>query len=121
MRYFLIKIISTLIFYIFYGSYHKKRITNLIASLNTNTVDFAELKLPEPVNKLFKSKETVESAANKLAFEANDALRYNQLTRECCLRLETTLGTIFEGCKAYPFGSRISGLGDQVDIDIFFK
>ncbi|XP_018572666.1 uncharacterized protein LOC108912018 [Anoplophora glabripennis] len=79
-----------------------------------------ELKLPEPVNKLFRSKEVIESTANKLTFEANDALRYNQLTKECCTRLEVALGVVFEGCRAYPFGSRISGLGDQYsDLDVF--
>jgi hypothetical protein len=33
---------------------------------------------------------------------------------ECCGDLEDTLAFYYPNCKAYPFGSRISGLGNNV-------
>ncbi|KAJ8913947.1 hypothetical protein NQ315_015184 [Exocentrus adspersus] len=80
----------------------------------------AEIKLPGPVIRLFQSEELIEAEAHKLASEANNVLICNSLTKECCARLEAALSATFEGCKAYPFGSRVSGLGDKnSDFDIF--
>lgn len=38
----------------------------------------------------------------------------NSLTQDCCGRLESVLSEVFEDCKVYPFGSRISGIGTNV-------
>ncbi|KAG5882878.1 hypothetical protein JTB14_026168 [Gonioctena quinquepunctata] len=82
--------------------------------------DKKEIKLPEKVRKLFESRETIEAEGQKMANEANDTLKYDQLTRDCCAKLEATLNVVFEQCKVYPFGSRISGLGNQYsDLDVF--
>lgn len=76
-----------------------------------------EIKLASSVLKLFKSRNTIESEAQRLVSEANEMLENNGPTLECCYSLEQLLPT---GCKAYPFGSRISGLGNQKsDLDIF--
>ncbi|KAJ8927156.1 hypothetical protein NQ314_020429 [Rhamnusium bicolor] len=79
-----------------------------------------EVKLPEPVKKMFKSLKVIEDDGQKMTLEANDTLKYNQLTKDCCTKLEVTLNVAFQGCKAHPFGSRISGLGNKYsDLDVF--
>ncbi|CAG9766954.1 unnamed protein product [Ceutorhynchus assimilis] len=75
--------------------------------------------LPDPVKTLFTSKQQIEEQAIALANEAEGVIN-NSLTRDCCEKLETDLKLAFEHCKVYPFGSRISGIGnDKSDLDVF--
>lgn len=79
-----------------------------------------EIKLAPAVLKLFKNKMTLESEAALLLEQANETLLSNGATMACCNSIEDHLATTFEGCKVFPFGSRISGLGNQnSDLDIF--
>ncbi|ENN71322.1 hypothetical protein YQE_11996, partial [Dendroctonus ponderosae] len=76
-------------------------------------------KLPPPICLLFKSKENICAVAENLAKEAEDVLR-NSLTRDCCKQLESVLLAISPNCRVYPFGSRVSGLGNKdSDLDVF--
>ncbi|XP_048518939.1 uncharacterized protein LOC109544405 isoform X3 [Dendroctonus ponderosae] len=77
------------------------------------------VKLPPPIRLLFKSKENICAVAENLAKEAEDVLR-NSLTRDCCKQLESVLLAISPNCRVYPFGSRVSGLGNKdSDLDVF--
>lgn len=79
-----------------------------------------EIKLAASILKVFKNRETIEAEAEKLVLEANETLECNGPTMTCCRSVEQLLTPVFEGCKAYPFGSRISGLGNQKsDLDLF--
>ncbi|VEN54520.1 unnamed protein product, partial [Callosobruchus maculatus] len=79
-----------------------------------------EIKLPDAVKKMLKSKEFIDVQSKNLIDEANDTAESNELTFYCCQRLEEVLRNCFPECKAYPFGSRISGLGHMSsDLDVF--
>ncbi|RZC36040.1 uncharacterized protein BDFB_006746, partial [Asbolus verrucosus] len=79
-----------------------------------------EVKLPYSVKKLFKSKQFIEEEATRLRLEAGRVLEYQDKMRECCEDLQQALSGIYPNCKAYPFGSRISGLANnQSDLDVF--
>lgn len=66
------------------------------------------------MKKLFKSKEFIESEAKRLQLEAKQVFEYQEKMKECCSDLEEALSGMYPGCKAYPFGSRTSGLGNNV-------
>ncbi|CAH1098680.1 unnamed protein product [Psylliodes chrysocephalus] len=79
-----------------------------------------EPKLSELVKDIFKSRERLETYATFLVEEANNTVTCMQRTMECCSRLEAVLKTSLEDCKAHPFGSRVSGLGNrESDLDLF--
>nr|CAI5865418.1 unnamed protein product [Callosobruchus analis] len=79
-----------------------------------------EIKLPDAVKKMLKSKDYIHSQCQNLTYAANDTADSNELTLLCCNRLEEALRPCFPQCKAYPFGSRISGLGHAFsDLDVF--
>nr|XP_023017588.1 speckle targeted PIP5K1A-regulated poly(A) polymerase-like isoform X2 [Leptinotarsa decemlineata] len=79
-----------------------------------------EPQLPEQVKRMFKSVENIEAESMKLLDEANNSLNGKQLTQECCTSLEKALSSVFPGCHVHPFGSRISGLGNEhSDLDVF--
>jgi hypothetical protein len=73
-----------------------------------------EVKLPFSVKRLFKSNAFIEDEAQKLQVEAEQVLHCQEWMNECCGDLEDTLAFYYPNCKAYPFGSRISGLGNNV-------
>nr|CAH7762201.1 unnamed protein product [Callosobruchus chinensis] len=79
-----------------------------------------EIKLPDAVKKMLKSKEFIDVQCQDLTYAANCTAESNELTLYCCQRLEVALSSYFPECKAYPFGSRISGLGHtSSDLDVF--
>jgi hypothetical protein len=73
-----------------------------------------EVMLPFSVKRLFKSNAFIEDEAQKLQVEAEQVLHCQEWMNECCGDLEDTLAFYYPNCKAYPFGSRISGLGNNV-------
>ncbi|XP_066257230.1 uncharacterized protein [Euwallacea similis] len=78
-------------------------------------------KLSDLVTKLFDSKEHIIEKAALMAKNADNVLT-NSLTKYCCQKLQSTLAEIDENCKVYPFGSRISGIGNQdSDLDVFVE
>ncbi|CAH1994292.1 unnamed protein product [Acanthoscelides obtectus] len=79
-----------------------------------------EMKLPDAVKKMFLSKEFINFQSRNLTNAANQTAESSDCTHYCCERLEAALSTFFPDCKAFPFGSRISGLGHAFsDLDIF--
>ncbi|XP_060532348.1 speckle targeted PIP5K1A-regulated poly(A) polymerase-like [Cylas formicarius] len=76
-------------------------------------------RLPVGVMALFKSKQAILSEADRLVAETEELVALNSM-RECCADLERSLNEVFEQCKVYPFGSRISGIGNKdSDLDVF--
>lgn len=79
-----------------------------------------ETKLAKSVAKIFKNQDSIKAEAAKLLSAANKTLENNNPTMECCQSVENLLSTVFEYCKVHPFGSRISGLGNEnSDLDLF--
>ncbi|KAL1509669.1 hypothetical protein ABEB36_004375 [Hypothenemus hampei] len=77
------------------------------------------IKLPDDIKNLLKSKESVEEIAEILNIQAEFVVKDSQ-TEQCCAELESVLDEYFKDCEVYPFGSRISGLGNiNSDLDIF--
>lgn len=81
---------------------------------------FSEIMLPETVKKLFKSNESIDEEGMNLKIEANAVLDYqgSSLIRQCCQEFEMALSELYANCKVYPFGSRISGLGNKVSASL---
>ncbi|XP_028133499.2 uncharacterized protein LOC114328743 isoform X1 [Diabrotica virgifera virgifera] len=78
----------------------------------------SEPKLTDEIKNLFKSTEDIEEECERLM--ANNALMSLQKTKDCTKRIEEVLLTVLAECKAYPFGSRESGLGnDKSDLDLY--
>lgn len=71
--------------------------------------------LSEDVKVLFKSEEHINSVATQFVLEANSVVEFQNNVLACCKALETALSQVFPDCHAHPFGSRVSGLGNQVD------
>ncbi|XP_044255317.1 uncharacterized protein LOC123005576 [Tribolium madens] len=79
-----------------------------------------EVKLPFSVKKLFRTKAFIQEEAERMQIEANKVLENQDKMKQCCDDLERALSGIYPNCKAYSFGSRISGLGNnQSDLDVF--
>nr|XP_015834575.1 PREDICTED: uncharacterized protein LOC663094 isoform X2 [Tribolium castaneum] len=79
-----------------------------------------DVKLPFSVKRLFRTKAFIQEEAERMQIEANKVIENRDKLKECCDDLEQALCGIYPTCKAYPFGSRISGLGNnQSDLDVF--
>lgn len=65
---------------------------------------------------LFRSKNLIEDEANNLKAEADKVLQDQDKVHECCEDLGEALRDIFPECIAYPFGSRICGIGNSVSL-----
>ncbi|XP_072383510.1 uncharacterized protein [Diabrotica undecimpunctata] len=78
----------------------------------------SEPKLTDEIKNLFKNTEDIEEECERLM--ANNTLMSIQKTKDCTKRIEEVLATVLDQCKAYPFGSRESGLGnDKSDLDLY--
>lgn len=78
-----------------------------------------DVKLPENVKRFFQSKDAIKREGNLLSEEANAVIK-EDVNMFCCQKLEQVLREAFRNCKAYPFGSRCSGLGNwNSDLDVF--
>ncbi|KAJ3657972.1 hypothetical protein Zmor_009745 [Zophobas morio] len=79
-----------------------------------------EVKIPFSVKKLFGSTNFIDDQARCLQVEAIQVIDHQKKMQKCLEDLEEALRGIYPNCKAYPFGSRISGLGNhQSDLDVF--
>ncbi|GJQ74416.1 hypothetical protein Trydic_g21287 [Trypoxylus dichotomus] len=79
-----------------------------------------ELVLPKPVLQLLTSKSYIEGNSKDLLIEANNASQNQDKERQVCVALVKVLKEKFPMCKAYPFGSRVTGLGYcDSDLDVF--
>lgn len=52
--------------------------------------------------------------ANQMAAVACQVVATDQEVSACCADIEKALGSVYKNCKAYPFGSRVTGLGNKV-------
>lgn len=77
---------------------------------------FAEIKLPETVKNMFVSEAALHKEGVKLTMDANSVIASQDRLKACCFALEEALSAIYKGCRAYPFGSRVSGLGNKVHV-----
>lgn len=75
--------------------------------------------MPAAVKILLESRKGIKEEAQKLQSEAITVLQQHHRTFGCCRSLERALGKIYANCKAYPFGSRMSGLANQVSSSRF--
>ncbi|KRT84117.1 hypothetical protein AMK59_1536, partial [Oryctes borbonicus] len=79
-----------------------------------------ELTLPKPVLQLLSSKNFIDENSKKLLAEASKASHNQEKERQVCVALVKVLKEVFPMCKAYPFGSRVTGLGYcDSDLDVF--
>ncbi|CAG9860884.1 unnamed protein product, partial [Phyllotreta striolata] len=71
----------------------------------------------------FASAEQLNKVADSMAIEADMVANCTSVTEAFCKRLETIMNAKLGGtsrCKAYPFGSRVCGLGNESsDLDVF--
>lgn len=63
---------------------------------------------------MFVSEAALHKEGVKLAKDANLVIASQDKLKACCFALEEALSAIYKGCRAYPFGSRVSGLGNKV-------
>jgi hypothetical protein len=67
----------------------------------------------------FTSSQTVEEKLNALCKTASSVSNPKR-DEQVCLFLQTLFSETFKGCKAIPFGSRVSGLAfPDSDLDVF--
>ncbi|XP_057651004.1 uncharacterized protein LOC130890744 [Diorhabda carinulata] len=79
-----------------------------------------ETKLSKEITKMFMSAEAIEKEGDCLVREANNTVTCLKRTFDCCSQIEEVLKISMQYCKAYPFGSRVSGLGNEnSDLDLF--
>lgn len=57
---------------------------------------------------------------NRLMQGAKELLNTEESMMKCCSAFESALTDVYPECKAYPFGSRVTGLGNQVRIYFIF-
>lgn len=72
------------------------------------------ITLNENVKMLFKSEKQINAFATQFVLNANSVVENQDNVWNCCRAIEIALSKIYKNCRAYPFGSRVSGLGDQV-------
>ncbi|KAJ9599948.1 hypothetical protein L9F63_009776 [Diploptera punctata] len=73
----------------------------------------------EDMVKVLESRQNFEHKLKKLC-QQTLAVSCPQRGHDVCRFLETKLSSLFPGCKAFPFGSRVSGLAfPDSDMDIF--
>lgn len=75
---------------------------------------FVEIKLPQQVDKLLKNEVKLNEEIQNLCKESEKVLQSVELNWKCCEAIQIALEPEFGKCKAYPFGSRVSGLGTIV-------
>ncbi|XP_076257413.1 uncharacterized protein LOC143194465 isoform X1 [Rhynchophorus ferrugineus] len=77
-------------------------------------------KLPEIVKLLFKSRESIAEHAKELVSESENVTLIDSRTALCYKDLQDVLLEKFKDCKLFPYGSRMSGTGnDKSDLDVF--
>ncbi|XP_050307942.1 terminal uridylyltransferase Tailor-like [Anthonomus grandis grandis] len=75
--------------------------------------------LSPEIKALFESKQSILDRAKTLREAAEEVIASPQ-TKICCDRLKEALSVLFGQCDVYPFGSRISGIGNKdSDLDVF--
>ena len=73
----------------------------------------------EIVVSAFISPQSIQETLNTLC-EASRSVSDRKKDMEVCLFVERSFSEIFQGCKALPFGSRVSGLAfSDSDLDVF--
>lgn len=70
--------------------------------------------LNDAVKMLFRSEAYLEEVVEQMVAQADAVVAAQGNVWACCKALEEALSTVFPNCRAYPFGSRVSGLGNQV-------
>lgn len=79
-----------------------------------------EITLPRAVLQLFPNLTLTMSFIDTLLRAANKASENQDKEKQCCVALVRVLKDTYPQCKAYPFGSRVTGLGYiDSDLDIF--
>ncbi|KAK9729697.1 hypothetical protein QE152_g15794 [Popillia japonica] len=79
-----------------------------------------EIVLPKPVLYLLSSRAFIQENSEKLLKEASKAFNSQDNEKEVCVALVKVLKEYYPQCKAYPFGSRLTGLGYcDSDLDVF--
>lgn len=83
------------------------------------TVPEPTVSVHESLVSTFTSPQRVEERLNALC-TASSSLSDPEKHEQVCLFLEESCTEIFPGCKAIPFGSRVSGLAlHDSDLDVF--
>lgn len=81
------------------------------------TLEIPVIVLSDNVKIFFKSEDYMNEMATRLVLDANSVVTaHEDKVWACCRALEIALSKIFPNCQAHPFGSRVSGLGNQVII-----
>lgn len=76
--------------------------------------------LNEEVKQVFSSKDTFETKLKELSEAARLGEEDRTKEKVLCKMLEEAFSSDFPNCVAYPFGSRMTGLGFQdSDLDVF--
>ncbi|KAI4458616.1 poly a polymerase cid pap -related [Holotrichia oblita] len=79
-----------------------------------------EIVLPKPVLYLISSRSFIQDNCEKLLKEAKKAFESQDKEKQVCVALVKVLKEYYPQCKAYPFGSRLTGLGYcDSDLDVF--
>lgn len=79
-----------------------------------------EIVLPKPVLYLLSSRAFIQENSEKLLKEASKVFNSQDNEKEVCVALVKVLKEYYPQCKAYPFGSRLTGLGYcDSDLDVF--
>ncbi|XP_026464552.1 uncharacterized protein LOC113367137 [Ctenocephalides felis] len=77
-------------------------------------------KIRKKILTLIEDEQVLNDYSVNLIKLAKTAAQSNELILATCTMLEKNL-SVFTSCKAYPFGSRMTGLGcESSDLDIFF-
>lgn len=66
------------------------------------------------IKETIKSNENLEKEIKSLLNESNELLKLKDNMMKCCKGIEEAVKDVFPNCKAYPFGSRVTGLGSRV-------
>ncbi|XP_045480499.1 uncharacterized protein LOC123684998 [Harmonia axyridis] len=94
---------------------HKQSVPRRIERKKNQTIT-----LNKEVKEFFSTKTTIRENGEKLLKDAEDVVSKTDIVLKICEDLEDALKPKYNSCKAYPFGSRVSGLGgSQSDLDIF--
>lgn len=84
-------------------------------------MDYVSDVLNKYATEILKSKIIINQKMMELMEESRLLLETNDKMLVCCKALEDAIKSKYPFCKAYPFGSRVTGLGTMVSTFLLYS
>lgn len=71
------------------------------------------------IKEMIKTDNALKKEIMRLMKDSDSLLELGDKMSQCCEGIENALKELYPDCKAYPFGSRVTGLGNIVRFFLF--